>query len=35
MLICSMCGGEFDEDEMVGDFCINCSSILSDEEKYF
>jgi len=34
MPICAMCGQDYPEDDMVGDFCINCASIISDEESF-
>jgi len=34
MRVCVMCGQEFPEEEMVGTFCINCASIVSDEEGF-
>jgi len=34
MPICAMCGQEFPDEEMVGGFCVNCASIVPDEEGF-
>ena len=30
MLICAICREEFTEDEMIGEVCVSCASIVHD-----
>jgi len=34
MPICKICGDEFPEDEMVGDVCFSCASIMHDKLEF-
>ena len=34
MPICKICGEDHDEDEMIGEVCVSCASIMHDNLKF-